>query len=108
MANAETLKWLSAHGLATRVVAALADVSDWARARGVSLAVFGSFATGRTRPGSDLDLAIVVRSGASASTLRELAQRVDQLPTIRSVDLVDLQSVSERFRRAALAEAKPL
>lgn len=108
MANDHTLALLAARGLAPAVVSALRDVADWARRRGVSLIVFGSFATGDNRPGSDLDLAIPEGAAVSPETLRELASRIEDLPTVRPVDLVDLSEVSEPFRRAALRDARPL
>ena len=59
---------------------------------GIQLILFGSFATGNARSTSDLDLAF----DSQASTrdgVRQLYDRIDDLHTIRSVDLVDLQKV---------------
>ena len=108
MANDQTLAHLAARGLAPTVVSALSDIADWARGRGVSLLVFGSFATGDNQRGSDLDLAIPEGAALSADTRRELEIRIEDLPTVRPVDLVDLSAVSEAFRRAALRDARPL
>lgn len=108
MANDDTSALLTARGLAPAVVSALRDVADWATRRGVHLLVFGSFATGDNRPGSDLDLAIPEDAVVSPEMRRELTSRIEDLPTVRPIDLVDLSEVSEPFRRAALRDARPL
>ena len=60
---------------------------------GIQLVLFGSFATGDARPTSDLDLAYDSHS-MSRESLRQLYSRIEDLHTIRSVDLVDLQKVA--------------
>ena len=59
---------------------------------GIQLILFGSFAAGNARPTSDLDLAYDSHS-MSRESLRQLYSRIEDLHTIRSVDLVDLQKV---------------
>lgn len=107
MANQVTLDWLAARGLAQRVVAALAEVADRASGAGVNVLVFGSFATGTNRPNSDLDLGVLAPAGTE-SVVRQLRADLADLPTIRPIDAVDLNTASETFRRMALADARPL
>jgi uncharacterized protein len=55
--------------------------------------VFGSFATGRVRPDSDLDLAFLPKKTLDMRTLWELNPEV-AMAAGREVDLIDLSNVS--------------
>jgi len=62
--------------------------------------------------GADLDLghktdAIETASGY-AGLRRELAQAVELLPTVRSIDLVDFSTVTPEFRQCALKQIQEL
>lgn len=59
---------------------------------GIQLILFGSFATGNARSTSDLDLAFDSQA-TTREGVRQLYDRIDDLHTVRSVDLVDLQKV---------------
>ncbi len=72
-----------------------------AREDGVKLFVFGSFARGDARPNSDLDLGYELPPGSHPLAETRLHKAVDQLPTIRPVDLVDFGQVSDAFRDLA-------
>lgn len=63
---------------------------------GIQLILFGSFATGNARPTSDLDLAFDSQA-TTREGVRQLYDRIDDLHTIRSVDLVDLQKVDSEL-----------
>jgi len=66
--------------------------------------LFGSYARGTINQGSDIDIAIDV---GKIMTLHERAfiwNFLDVLPISQRVDLVDLQSVSEKFRATILQE----
>jgi len=65
------------------------------------LFVFGSFARGDQRAGSDLDLGIEWRVPHSPSLFRELCADVEKLPTIRKIDLVDFSRVSPQWKEVA-------
>ncbi len=60
--------------------------------KGLRLILFGSFAEGKGRPNSDVDLAFDVEY-ADDRTIKELHERIEDLHTVRSVDLVDLKRV---------------
>lgn len=71
---------------------ALRSVACDFRKQGIDLILFGSFAKGRAWPTSDLDIAF---SGAvDRQTEQMLTQRIQELPTIRPVDLVPLSKAS--------------
>ena len=60
--------------------------------QGINLILFGSFAEGKGRSNSDLDLAY---DGAKMDRVAicQLHEIIENLHTVRSVDLVDLQRV---------------
>jgi len=62
---------------------------------GVVLAVlFGSIATGRQRPDSDLDIAVAAREALTAAEKMALIEALAER-TGRPVDLIDLKAVTE-------------
>ena len=71
--------------------------------------VFGSQADGRAHAGSDVDLAVAGPRPIPLTELGEIREEIEQIPTLRSVDIVDLsvagthlsQSVILRGRRVA-------
>jgi predicted nucleotidyltransferase len=70
--------------------------------------IVGSEATGRADPGADIDVAIQGPVPVALDRLARLRVDLEELPTLRSFDVVDLGRVSERFRREALRTAIPL
>jgi predicted nucleotidyltransferase len=68
---------------------------------GVRLFIFGSFAQGKARPTSDLDLGVEWRGQPDPAVFRQLYQEVQSLPTIRPIDLVDFSHTNPRFRQIA-------
>ena len=75
------------------------------REKGIDMFVFGSLA--QTYPnsyrGADLDLGFEASDGVpiSMDRVREIQQCVEELPTVRPVDLVDFNRVEEGFRTSA-------
>ena len=62
--------------------------------KGEPLILFGSFARGEARSNSDLDIAYNGKTMA-AKDIGTLNNQFEELPTIRSVDLVDIQYASD-------------
>jgi predicted nucleotidyltransferase len=59
---------------------------------------FGSWVAGRAAPHSDIDLAISSPHGINPIRYARLADWIDELPTLYSVDLVNLHEASPRLR----------
>lgn len=96
--STDTLSW---RDLPTGVRGALREAGVLAARHGVTLRLFGSFAAGRARRTSDLDVAW----SATAPTLpREVREAFERLPTIRPVDLVPLAGASPSLRVAVERE----
>lgn len=70
--------------------------------------IVGSEARGDALPGSDVDIAVQGPRAVDLAHLTVIRAALEELPTLRSFDLVDLQRSSESFRREALQVAIPL
>lgn len=62
---------------------------------------FGSRVSGRARDRSDIDVGIEGPAEVPTRVLAEIKERVDDLPTLYTVDIVDFKRVSPGFRRVA-------
>jgi hypothetical protein len=72
-----------------------------------NIRLFGSFARGDNRPGSDIDLLVEMESGRSLLDLVGLGQDLEDLLQ-RRVDVLTDDSVHPALRARILAEARPL
>jgi len=86
------------HILPQKLLEELEQVVHSFQKQGVNLILFGSFAEGKGRVHSDLDLAYDGEN-LDPELVHIMHQKIENLHTVRSVDLVDLQRVD-----AAVAE----
>lgn len=66
--------------------------------------LFGSRATGKQRAGSDIDLALDNGQKIPWSILNKIAIKIDDTSIPMSVDLVDLVTTSEEFKKEVLSK----
>jgi len=67
--------------------------------------LYGSRARGDYKPNSDFDIAVDNKGRAvEPATIYLIREELDNLPTLKSFDVVDLNSVSEEFRKLILKE----
>ena len=59
---------------------------------------FGSWVWGEATPRSDLDIGVLAAAALSPATRAALDDQIDALPTLRGIDVVDMQSVREELR----------
>jgi len=90
--------------LPARLLRGLQELARKYQDEGLSLFVFGSFARGDQRPTSDLDLGVEWRGKRSPETFLRLYWDVQELPTIRKIDLVDFEQTDPDFRRMATSD----
>jgi predicted nucleotidyltransferase len=69
---------------------------------------FGSWPQGRAVRGSDIDVAVEADGPIPPAIFAPLREAVEDLPTLHSVDLVDLRLTDGRRRREILAHGVPL
>ena len=70
--------------------------------------VFGSRATGRARPLSDLDLAIDAGRRLTLDEIAGLAEAFTESDLPYRVDVIDWHGIDERFRQTITAERQEL
>lgn len=104
MKSTETKKHIE-HQLSPRLVKELYRLARTYRNLGVRLFVFGSFARGSNQKTSDLDLGVLWNGKRSSRVFTRLYRDVQELPTIRKIELVDMEQVDDIFKNHALAEA---
>ena len=68
----------------------------------VSIALFGSFATGTNTEASDIDIAVIPKGKLKRWKLSLLREKLEELAIPYVVDLVDFSIVSESFKNTAL------
>ncbi len=69
---------------------------------------FGSWANGDARPGSDIDLAVDAPGGVGPGDYAALWSFVDELPTLYTIDLVNLAEAGAGLRREIERTGKEL
>jgi len=72
------------------------------------IVLFGSTARNDATDRSDLDIGIVGSEEVPWETMIAIRSEVDTIPTLRTIDVVDLLSVSDSFRESALRTAKDI
>ena len=77
-------------------------VRDYIQEGPLRLYFFGSWAENRALAVSDLDIALETGKPIEAVAMHRIAAALDELPTLRKVDIVDLQAVDQEFRERVL------
>lgn len=70
-----------------------------------SVLFFGSWAHSVATPASDIDIAIYGPERVDSVVMAMIREDVEGLPTLRKIDIVDVQSADEKFRERILKEA---
>ncbi len=70
--------------------------------------LFGSWAKGSAEPTSDIDIAILGPQPIDDLLLLRIREEINGIPTLRRIDVVDLNNTDERFRDDVLSYARPL
>jgi|SRR3989338_9715366 len=68
--------------------------------------IFGSWAKGNALETSDLDIGILGDIAVDSDIMDRIVKETDIIPTLRSIDVVDLQAKSDDFRKGVLEYAK--
>lgn len=66
--------------------------------------LFGSYAQGTNRPGSDIDIAVDNGKQLTLEELKNIKRLIDALPISQKVDVVDLNRVPVEMRDAILRD----
>ena len=76
--------------------------------RFVQLFLFGSRATGRAVPRSDIDIGLYLGHPVSPEVLAAIREAFDELPILQKVDVVDFATVDDAFKVVALQQTRNL
>lgn len=94
-----------------RAVEVAGDVARLARSHlgnNTQVIWFGSWPQGKARPRSDIDVAVSTGSVISPERMVALREAVDELPTLYSIDLVDLNATGPILREEILKHGRRL
>ena len=69
--------------------------------------LFGSYARGTAKQGSDIDVAIDVGKRLNLHERQFLWNLLDALPTIQRIDLVDMHAIPDDMRESILKKGIP-
>jgi predicted nucleotidyltransferase len=70
--------------------------------------LFGSWATLEAAPTSDIDIAIEGVTAVDSTVMWEIHEEIDKLPTLRKIQIIDIQQVHDRFRDRVLSQGQVL
>ena len=70
--------------------------------------LFGSWATLEAAPTSDIDIAIAGATAVDPTVMSEIIEEIDTLPTLRKIQIIDVQHVHDRFRDHILSQGQIL
>lgn len=70
--------------------------------------LFGSWVEGHALNVSDLDIAFDTERELGFDTYTDIALDVDDLPTLRKIDIVDVHSIGDGFRESILKRGELL
>lgn len=76
--------------------------------KGTQVILFGSWANGTAQKTSDVDIGLLAKEPLPSLTMTQIINEVSALPTLRKVDIVDLNTVDKRFKESALKNHKML
>ena len=70
--------------------------------------IFGSWARGDALETSDIDIGILGKKRVPWNLMVKILEKTGEIPTLRSIDIVDLNAVDENFKNNVLRHAKIL
>ena len=68
--------------------------------------LFGSWATLEAAPTSDVDIAIAGPTAIVSAVMSNIHEEIDKLPTLRKIQVIDVQQVDDRFRDHILTQGQ--
>ena len=75
---------------------------------GYKVILFGSRAKGEAGDRSDFDLAVIGKKPVPIKLFYEIKEKLNDLPTLYEIEFIDLNNVSEKFRKEVLKNHKVL
>ena len=85
-----------------KLIQEIVDIIGRRAPKETQVILFGSWAKGTAQKTSDLDIGILGKAAITNLIMTQIISEVSALPTLRKIDIVDLNTVDERFRESAL------
>jgi len=70
--------------------------------------LFGSQARGDSYPTSDIDVGILGKNNIPSESMAKILDDIEEIPTLRKIDIVDLKKADSSFRKEVLNYAKSI
>ncbi len=70
--------------------------------KGYRIYLFGSWAKGNAEERSDIDIAILGERELDWMAFSKIKEKIEDIPTLRKIDVVDLKAVGRQFREEVL------
>lgn len=70
--------------------------------------IFGSWAKGNAQSASDIDVGILGKEKVPWSLMARILDKTEDVRTLRSIDIIDLNAVDDSFKNNVLKHAKVL
>jgi len=91
-----------------RMAARAAEIVRHHLGDGGRIFLFGSWVAGTARERSDIDIGVLAAGPVDGAVIEAMRVSIEELPTLYTVDLVDLTTVSAEFRASALDRAREI
>ena len=91
-----------------RMAARAAEIVRHHLGDGGRIFLFGSWVAGTARERSDIDIGVLAAGPVDGAVIEAMRVSIEELPTLYTVDLVDLTTVSAEFRARALDRAREI
>jgi len=75
---------------------------------GYRLFLFGSRAKGTSNDKSDIDIGIISNTRITGKQLLTIQEKLEQIPTLLKIDVVDFNSVDDEFKKIALKDTQDI
>lgn len=72
------------------------------------LFLFGSRAKGTGSDKSDIDIGVISNTRITGKQLLKIQEKLEQIPTLLKIDIVDFNSVDDEFKKIALKYKKDI
>ncbi len=72
------------------------------------IVLFGSWARDNALDTSDIDIGVAGKKEVPRELMHKILDEIGELPTLISIDIVDLMSTEENYKNKILEYAKPL
>jgi predicted nucleotidyltransferase len=72
------------------------------------LFLFGSRAKDTSNDKSDIDIGVISKTRITGKQLLTIQEKLEQIPTLLKIDVVDFNSVDGEFKKIALKSAKEI